>query len=189
MSTTAKKGRPAPPAPASPFDAELGTDEKILWSGRPGVAAYTMAHARAAVMVVPFVGMAIISNSFVANNNHLESLGIVTWIFVAIALFYLVAPIGANLKARWFVFYALTPKRRLILHTYPKRHVKAFAVKDVRRVVAKDVNRGVGTLLIDADGAVSKNPARPRAGFYGVPYVEKLVEAVAALQAKDQAQK
>lgn len=186
MSPTAKKAAPARP---TPFDAELGADEKILWTGRPGVAAYTLAHARAVVMAVPFVGMAIVSDSFVTRNNHLEQLGIVTWVFVAIALFYVTVPLAANVKARWFVVYALTSKRLLILQTYPKRRLKAFAVQAVKRVVAKDVNGGIGTMLIDADGAVSKNPAHPRAGFYGIPYVEKLVDAVAALQAEHKAQK
>lgn len=176
MSTNANQAAP------TPFDADLSADEKILWSGRPGVAAFTIAHARAVVMAVPFVGMAIVVNGFVTKNVQLESLGIITWVFVAIALFYAAIPLGANVKARWFMFYALTPKRLLILQTYPKRRVTAFDVKGVRRVVAKDVNRGVGTLLIDADGAVSKNPALPRAGFYGVAYVEKLAEAVSTLQ-------
>lgn len=179
MNPAAKNAKPAGP---SPFDAELGADEKILWSGRPGVGAFTMAHSRAVMMAVPFFGIAMVTNGFVSKNSHLASLSVVTWVLVAIGLFYMAAPVGANLKARWFVFYALTSKRLLILQTYPKRRVKAFAVKDVRRVVAKDVNRGVGTMLIDADGAVSKNPARPRAGFYGVPYVEKLVEAVDTLK-------
>lgn len=172
----------APPAPPSPFDGDLGADENILWTGRPGVMAYTLAHMRAVIMALPFIGIALVWNGFVTKNPHLASFGIATWIFIVIALAYLSVPLVANFKSRWFVFYALTNKRLLILQLYPKRKVQAFAIKSVRRVVAKDVSKGVGSMLIDADGAVTKNPIRPHAGFYGIPYVEKLVEAVAVLQ-------
>lgn len=180
------KSQPAPPpaldGASSVFADVLGAEEKLLWQSRAGSGAYALAHVRAVFMGVTLFIVAVAWNAVVLKNNMMPELGLVAWVFAALGLAYVLMPLMAFIKAKWFLFYALTDERLIILQLYPKHRLDSFPLKTVNRVVPHHVNLGNGTLLIDAPGAVSKNPTAPRAGFYGVRYVKQLAEAVETLK-------
>jgi len=167
---------------SSVFADDLAQHEKLLWQSRAGAGAYAIAHLRAVVMGLTLVVAAIGWHAFVTRHEMMVELKLVAWIFVAVGVLYGLAPVWAFGKAKWFFFYALTNQRLLILQVFPKRKMMSFPIKTVKRVVAIHAHTGNGTLLIDAPGAATINPIRPRAGFYGVKYVSKVVEAVEILQ-------
>ena len=161
----------------SVLDAELSNDEKLLWSHRPGAMAFALAHARAGAMGMPFIMLGLIWNGMVMKTVSVPYVGIFTWLFAAVGVLYLCIPAVAYLRGKIYVFYALTNKRLIILSMFPKHEVQSFPIKSVNRVFTKDITYGVGSLIIDAPGAQSKNPAKARAGFYGVPYISRVEDA------------
>lgn len=167
---------------SSPVSAELGKDEKLLWESRAGAGAYALAHMRAVVMGLTFVLVGMAWGAYVSHTHMMPEIGYVAWLFGAVGAYYLALPVLAYIKAKWFLFYGLSDRRLLIVQLFPKHRVTAFPIKALKRAVATGANVGNGTLLIDAPGAISKNPVKPRAGFYGVKYATKLEEAVFALQ-------
>ena len=167
---------------SSVFAAELGKDENLLWQSRAGAGAYALAHLRSVIMGLAFIMAAIGWNAFVTRNEMMVEFKLVAWLFGVIGACYGVAPVWAYGEAKWFLFYALTNQRLLIVQLFPKRKVMSFPIKTIKRVVALNVHTSNGTLLIDAPGAASNNPIRPRAGFYGVKYAAKVVGAVEILQ-------
>lgn len=167
---------------SSVFAAELAKDEKLLWQSRPGAGAYALAHLRSVFMGLTFFAAAFAWNGFVTRSAMMVELKLVAWLFGAVGVYYVAVPLWAYGKAKWFLFYALTNQRLLILQVFPKRKAKSFPIKTLTRVVRHNVHMGNGTLLIDAPGALSKNPIHPRGGFYGVKYVTKVVEAIETLQ-------
>lgn len=161
----------------SVLEAELSKDEKLLWSHQPGAGAYALAHLRAAMMGMPFIMLALLWNGMVIKSMTLPYVGVITWLFALLGVVYLSVPMVAFLRAKVFVFYALTTKRLMIVSLFPKHQVQSFAIKDVKQVFTKDIHYGVGSLIIDAQGARPKNPAKARAGFYGVPYIARVEDA------------
>lgn len=176
------QGLPSLDGASSVFADDLARDEKLLWQSRAGAGAYALAHMRTVFMGLTFFIFAIVWHATVKRGAMMAELDLATWLFAATGAYYLALPVWAFVKAKWFVFYALTDRRLIILQVFPKHRVQDFPIKTLNRVVAHNVHTGVGTVLIDAPGAVSKNPATPRAGFYGVRYVAKVVEAVQTLQ-------
>ena len=174
--------QPALDGAASVFASTLGAQEKLLWQSRAGGGAYALAHVRAVFMGLTLFIVAVAWNAVVLNNHMMPELGLVAWVFAALGLTYVLVPLVAFIKSKWFLFYALTNERLIVLQLYPKHRVDSFPLKTVSRVVPHHVHLGNGTLLIDAPGAVSKNPTAPRAGFYGIRYVKQLVEAVETLK-------
>ena len=186
-STKTSKAQDAQTPPAldgasSVFAGDLGRDENLLWQSRAGAGPYAVAHMRAVFMGLSFFIVAIVWHAMVKRGGMMTQLDLATWLFAIVGAYYVAVPLWAFVKAKWFVFYALTNQRLIILQVFPKHRVQSFPIKTLNRVVAHNVHTGDGTLLIDAPGAVSKNPATPRAGFYGVRYVSKVVEAVQTLQ-------
>ena len=167
---------------SSVFAAELASGENLLWQSRPGAGAYALAHMRAVIMALSFFIIAIIWHTTVKRGGMMSQLDLVTWLFAAVGVLYVLMPVWALVKAKWFVFYALTNQRLMIMQVFPRSRVQSFPIKTLNRVVTHNVHTGGGTLLIDAPGAVTKNPAVPRAGFYGVRYVAKVAEAVQTLK-------
>lgn len=176
---TAKKadGKAKSGPSKSVLEAELAQDEKLLWSHRPGPGAFALAHARAAMMGMPFIMAAMLWNGMVMKTMNVAYMGVITWMFATVGVVYLFVPLMAYMRGKIYVFYALTNKRLMILSMFPKHHVQSFPISAVNGVFVKDVQYGVGSMIIDAPGASPKNPAKPRAGFYGVPYVARVVDA------------
>lgn len=174
-STDTSKTPPKPTKTA--LEAVLEGDEKILWSSRPGAGAYALAHIHSAVMGLAYFILAVIWNAVVVKAVSLDYVWVVTWLFVGLGGVYAVIPAAAFLRSKIYVFYALTSKRLIILNLFPSLKVQSFPIEKVQRVVVKNVLYGVGSLVIDAPGASSKNPAKAHAGFYGVPYVARVAEA------------
>lgn len=162
----------------SVLDAELSSDEKILWSHRPGAGAYALAHMRAAMVGMPFIMLSMLWNGMAAESLAVPYVGpIFTWLLAGLGVVYLCVPLVAYLRGKIYVFYALTNKRLIILSLFPKHQVQSFLIGSVSRVFTKDIQFGVGSLIIEAPGAKPKNPAKIPAGFYGVPYIARVEEA------------
>lgn len=167
---------------ASVFADDLLAGENLLWQSRAGAGAYARAHLRAVFMGLTFFIISIVWHTVVTRGSMMVQLDLATWLFAGVGVLYVLLPLAAYMKAKWFLFYALTNQRLIILQVFPKHKAVAFPIKGLNRVAASNGYTGNGTLLIDAPGAVSKNPTTPRAGFYGVKYVAKVVEAVETLQ-------
>jgi hypothetical protein len=184
MSSAAKQAKPkvSLEGGSSVFAADLDKDEDLLWQSRPGAWSYAFAYMRAVLMGLTLLVVAIAWNMIVTRNHMMPQLAMVGWMFGALGALYVLLPISAYVKAKWFLFYGLTKQRLLILQLFPKRRLTSFPIKTVNRVVAHNVHLGNGTVLIDAPGALSKNPIHPRAGFYGVPYATKVQEAIETLK-------
>lgn len=191
MPATVKKEKPHATldGAASVFAADLAKGEDLLWQCRPGAWSYAFAYMRAVLMGLTFFIVAVVWYTIVMRNNMMPQLAMVAWLFGAVGAFYMVLPIGAFVKAKWFIFYGLTNQRLLILQVFPKHRLTSFPIKSLNRAVAHNVHLGNGTVLIDAPGALSKNPVHPRAGFYGVPYASKVQEAIETLQDPEAAMK
>ena len=167
---------------SSVFAAVIEQDENLLWQSRAGAEAYALAHVRAVFMGLTFFLAAIMWNAVVSRGAVMAELGLVAWLFAAVGAAYVLLPVMAYVKGKWFLFYALTNRRLIILQLYPTRRVDSFPIKTLNRVAAHNVSLGHGTLLIDAPGAVVNNAVTPRAGFYGVKHVTMVIEAVETLQ-------
>lgn len=167
---------------ASVFADDLLAGENLLWQSRAGAGAYARAHLRAVFMGLTFFIFAIVWHAVVTRGAMMVQLDLATWLFAGVGVLYMLLPVAAYMKAKWFLFYALTNQRLIILQVFPKHKAVAYPIKTLNRVAASNGYTGNGTLLIDAPGAVSKNPAKPRAGFYGVKYVSKVAQAVETLQ-------
>lgn len=178
--TAKSAASPATTLPA--IAAELGADEKLLWSSRPGLGAYTFAHLGGLLMGLAIAALAVVWHAVVRQAGMMPELALAAWGFAGLALAYAVLPVVAAIKGKWFVLYALTSRRLLIIELFPRHRVRAFPYKAVTQAVTKGVRKGNGTLLIDAPGAASRNPVTPRAGFYGVAHVAKVAEAVHTLR-------
>lgn len=191
MPSVEKRPSPQPglDGKSSVFAADLAKDENLLWQSRPGAWSFAFAHMRAVLMGITLLVVAIAWNIIVMRNSMMSEMVIVAWIFGALGVFYILMPAGIFVKAKWFMFYGLTNQRLLILQVFPKHRLTSFPIKAVNRVVTHNVNMGHGTVLIDAPGALSKNPVHPRAGFYGVPYATKVQEAIETLKDPEAAMK
>ena len=164
------------------FADDLLPGENLLWQSRAGAVAYMQAYMRAVFMGLTFFIFAIVWHTTVTRGNMMPTLDLATWLFAAVGVVYMLLPVAAYVKAKWFMFYALTSQRLIILQVFPRHATQAFPIKTINRVVSHGGYTGNGSLLIDAPGATSKNPATPRAGFYGVKYVAKVAQAVETLQ-------
>ena len=182
-STRKKKDAPVSlDVASSVFSSVISKDENLLWQSRAGAGAYALAHMRAVVMGFAFLAFAIFWSVVVQRMGSMPALTVVTWVFGAIGVGYVLVPLAAYIKGKWFVFYALTNQRLIILELFPKRQSMIFPLSDVQRVVPHNVSFDQGTLLIDAPSARSKNPSRPHAGFYGVKHVANVQKSVETLK-------
>jgi len=175
--TSRNAGRASTQKPKSALEAELNKNEQLLWSYRPDAFTFALAHVRAAAMGMPFIMTAMLWQGMVMKATAVPHFGVLTWLFAGVGVAYLCVPLIAYVQGKVYVFYALTDKRLMILSLFPKHRVQSFPISSVRRVFIKDVHCGTGTLMIDAPGAVPKNPTKLRAGFYGVPYVARIEDA------------
>lgn len=167
---------------SSVFASVISKDENLLWQSRAGAGAFALAHMRAVVMGVAFIAFAIFWSVMVQRMGSMPALALVTWVFGAIGVGYSLVPLAAYIKGKWFVFYALTNQRLIVMELFPKQQSKSFPLNSVERVVQHNVSLNQGTLLIDAPGARSKNPSRPHAGFYGVKHVANVQKSVETLK-------
>lgn len=174
---------------SSVFASVISKDENLLWQSRAGAISYALAHMRAVIMGVAFFAFAIFWSIVVQRMGSMPALTLVSWLFGAIGVGYVLVPLAAYIKGKWFVFYALTNQRLIILELFPKQQSMSFPLHKVRRVVQHNVSLNQGTLLIDAPGARSKNPSRPHAGFYGVKHVANVQKSVETLKNPEAAMK
>lgn len=167
---------------SSVFASVISKDENLLWQSSAGASSYALAHMRAVMMGVAFFAFALLWSIMVQRMGSMPALNMVTWIFGAIGVGYSLVPLAAYVKGKWFVFYALTNQRLIIMELFPKQQSLSFPLGNVKRVVKHNVSFDQGTLLIDAPGARSKNPSRPHAGFYGVKHVANVQKSVETLK-------
>lgn len=167
---------------SSVFASVISKDENLLWQSRAGAGAFALAHMRAVVMGAAFFAFALFWSVMVKRMGSMPELTLVSWVFGAIGVGYVLVPLSAYIKGKWFVFYALTNQRLIILELFPKQQSMSFPLHNVQRVVQHNVSLNKGTLLIDAPGARSKNPSRPHAGFYGIKHVANVQKSVETLK-------
>ena len=149
----------------------LQTGERILWEGRPEVAAFSM---RGAWYLVPFSlmwgGFALFWEYSVISSG--APWFFVLWgiPFVAVGLYMIFGRIYVARREAANTAYAITDQRVLIMGGAFRRILTQLDLRDLPMAQLEDQGRGLGTITFGGTmGMMRVPPGWPTMGMYGRP--------------------
>ena len=168
--------------------AAMESGEKLLWFAHPNALLYTMTKMKSLVMALPFFGLSVFwFNSYMQPTSP-SYMSVIGYVFIAFGLYHVFIPAWTYFIARFFVAYAITDKRVLVVQIYPRNKVKAVDMKGIIGVTRVEHSGDKGTLhiLIPILGDSKKKKegdfAEIAATLYGINHAKRIEEAVNQLR-------
>lgn len=180
-----------PTTPLAIARAELAHGERLIWAETSSAAS-----ARRRVLPVSLLGWLFLVLTFA----WMAKAAIASFWFLILSLPFLLAALALALLPWWWpnvtrlTIYAISDQRLLIIRTWPSRRVTSYGPDDIDVVERKEGKDGSGDLIFRREehrklrhhhDPQGKRRVGERAiGFFGVPDVRRLEEAVWALKQK-----
>jgi hypothetical protein len=161
---------------------ELRRGEIVDWVERPRPSARARSKLTTFLFGLPFFGFAIFwtHGALQSGNTYFPLFGIP---FLLVGAGMVLSPVWAFIEAKYWLFYAITNQRALIIRTFPRRKVETFAPEDITRLERTTSSDGSGNIFFADELHHGRNgPYRVKRGFYGIPEAKRVEEAILELK-------
>lgn len=161
---------------------ELRRGGIVDWVERPQAGARAGSKLSVALFGVAFSGFAVFwTHGAAQSGDAIFPLFGVPFLLVGAGM--LLAPLWTYIEAKSWLIYAITNQRVLIVLTYPRRKVESFEPGDITRPERTAKPDGTGNIFFGEDIRRGRHgPYRVKRGFYGVPEVRRVEEAILELR-------
>ena len=180
-------------------EGQLWPDETVTWAGYPNPMALARRDASKSWVGIQITAVAIFFTWRVSRTiEHTSSpfqlyIHLCSLMFFAIGLSTLLQPLRSALKARSTV-YAITNRRALIISGTRSRSVDWFDPADLANLECKQRRDGSGDIILHRTITTAwrsrssrRSDLMPAVGFFGVPEVRRVEEALGELAASAKA--
>lgn len=168
------------PSLNQPFQAELESGERLLWTGRADPVRSALGAFAIWFFAIPWTAFSV--NFMLMWRNHDWASYIFQGSFVLIGVGLLSTPLWTYLRAR-ATLYGITQQRIILLTTGRTRTVQSFRDEDLNHIVRTERADGSGDLTFaqrsyrDSDGD-RRTQNFTMVGILNVREVERLVRSV-----------
>ncbi len=161
---------------------QLRRGERALWTERPSPLARARSRLKIFLFGIPFFCFAVFWTTTASQSGDpiFPLFGIP---FMVIGAGLLLSPMWSYWEARNWLVYAITDQRILIIRTFPRHKVESFEPSDITKLERTTKPDGSGNVIFAEEERRGRNGTymMPR-GFYGVPDVMRVEEAVMKLR-------
>ncbi len=161
---------------------QLRRGERALWTERPSPLARARSRLKIFLFGIPFFCFAVFWTPPASQSGDpiFPLFGIPIMVIGAGPL---LSPMWSYWEARNWLVYAITDQRILIIRTFPRHKVESFEPSDITKLERTTKPDGSGNVIFAEEERRGRNGTymMPR-GFYGVPDVMRVEEAVMKLR-------
>ncbi len=184
MNTTAGEGH----TPPKEIAKVMVKDEKLLWFDHPDALSYAQTKLKSLMMAVPFFVFSVIWFNVFLKPTMPPYMGVIGWIFAGFGVWQFIVPLWAFIVAKFFMYYAITDSRLLVIQFYPKSKVKIVAIKDLVNILKLQGGGKSGTLIFEVADLTNKKATKEGlfvkavGTFHGVDNVDRIEDAINQLR-------